>query len=94
MAYDLMVTSDMFSQESFLCFPEAKNHIVRNGTLDCSINWSQTDYLDIRATLDNREHYPNHNADGMSVFYWYEQLDRNGILRSKLELRKNDKETY
>lgn len=58
------------------------------------ISWSQTDYLDIQATLDYREHYPDHNADGMSVFYWYGQLDRNGILRGKLQLRKDDKETY
>lgn len=93
-AYDLKVTVDMFIQESFLCFPEAMEHIIKHGTLDCTINWSQTDYLDIRATLDYREHYPDRKADGMSVFYWYGQLDRNGILRNKLELRKDDKETY
>ena len=93
-AYDLKVTADMFSQESFLCFPEAMNHIIKNGTLDCTISWSQTDYLDIFATLDYREHYPDRNADGMSVFYWCGQLDRNGILRGEFQLRKNDKETY
>ena len=93
-AYDLKVTADMFCQESFLCFPEAMNHIIKNGTLDCTISWSQTDYLDVRATLDYREHYPDRNVDGLSVFYWYGQLDRNGILRGKLQLRKDDKETY
>lgn len=93
-AYDLKVTAEMFNQESFLCFPEAMDHIIRYGTLDCTINWSHTDYLDVRATLDYRDHYPGRNADGMSVFYWYGQLDRNGILRGKLELRKDNKETY
>ncbi len=93
-AYDLKVTADMFCQESFLCFPEAMNHIIRHGSLDCTICWSGIDYLDIRAVLDYREHYPDRVADCMSVFYWYGQLDRNGILRSKLELRKDDKETY
>lgn len=92
--YDLKVTADMFCQESSLCFPEAMNHIIRHGTLDCTISWSQTDYLDVRATLNYREHYPDRDADGMSVFYWYGQLDRNGILRGKLQLRKDDKETY
>ena len=87
-AYDLKVTADMFSQESFLCFPEAMNHIIKNGTLDCTISWSQTDYLDVRATLDYREHYPDRETDGMNVFYWYGQLDRNGILRGKLQLKK------
>ena len=28
-AYDLKVTTDMFCQESFLCFPEAMNHIIK-----------------------------------------------------------------
>lgn len=93
-AYDLKVTADMFCRESFLCFPEAMGHIIRHGSLDCTICWSQTDYLDIRAVLDYREHYPNHDVAGMSVFYWYGQLDRNGILRGKFELIKDDKETY
>nr|WP_303041910.1 hypothetical protein [uncultured Duncaniella sp.] len=93
-AYDLKVTADMFCQESFLCFPEAMNHIIRHGKLDCTISWSQTDYLDVRATLDYREHYPDRNVDGLSVFYWYGQLDRNGILRGKLKLCKDYKETY
>lgn len=93
-AYDLKVTADMFCQESFLCFPEAMDHIIRHGILDCTISWSQTDYLDIQAALDYREHYPDLNADGVSVFYWYGQLDRNGILRGKLQLKKDDKETY
>lgn len=93
-AYDLKVTADMFCQESFLCFPEAMNHIIRHDILDCTISWSQTDYLDVRATLDYREHYPGRNADGMSIFYWYGQLDRNGILRGEFQLRKDDKETY
>lgn len=93
-AYDLNVTADMFDKESFICFPEAMEHIVGSGVLDCTVNWSQTDYLDIWATLDYREHYPKKNADGVSVFLWYGQIDRNGILRSKLELRKDDKHTY
>lgn len=93
-AYDLNVTADMFDKGSFLCFPEAMEHIVESGVLDCTVNWSQTDYLDIWATLDYREHYPKKNADGVSVFLWYGQIDRNGILRSKLELRKDDKHTY
>ena len=70
------------------------NHIIRHGKLDCTISWSQTDYLDVRATLDYREHYPDRNVDGLSVFYWYGQLDRNGILRGKLKLCKDYKETY
>lgn len=93
-AYDLKVTADMFCQESFLCFPEAMNHIIKHGKFDCIISWSQTDYLDLRVTLDYREHYPGRNADDMSVFVWYGQLDRNGILRGKLQLCKDDKETY
>lgn len=92
--YDLNVTADMFDRESFLCFPEAMEHIVESGVIDCTVNWSQTDYLNIWATLDYREHYPKKNADGVSVFFWYGQIDRNGILRSKLELRKDDKHTY
>lgn len=93
-AYDLKVTADMFCRESFLCFPEAMGHIIRHGSLDCTICWSQTDYLDIRAVLDYREHYPDRDVDGMNVFYWYGQFDRNGILRGKLELRKDNQEIY
>lgn len=70
-AYDIKVTADMFCQESLLCFPEAMNHIIKHSILDCTISWSQTDYLDVRATLDYREHYPDRNVDGLSVFYWY-----------------------
>lgn len=93
-AYDLNVTADMFSRDSFLCFPEAMSHIIKSGVLDCTINWSQTDYLDVWATLDYPEHNPERDATGLSVFYWYGQMDRNGILRGKLELRKDDKHTY
>lgn len=93
-AYDLKVTADMFCQESFLRFPEAMGHIIRHGSLDCTICWSQTDYLDIRAVLDYREHYPDRDVDGMSVFYWYGQFDRNGILRGQFELRKDNQEIY
>ncbi len=93
-AYDLNVTADMFNRESFLCFPEAMSHIIEDGTLDCTINWSHTDYLDVWATLDYREHYPERDSDGVSLFYWYGRLDRNGILRGRLELRKDDKHTY
>lgn len=93
-AYDLKVSAQMFSMDSFLCFPEAMAHIIKSGILDCTVNWSQTDYLDLWATLDYREHYPDRDADGVSVFYWYGQIDRNGILRRTLELRKDDKHTY
>lgn len=93
-AYDLAVTADMFCRESFLCFPEAMRHIIKHGFLDCTINWSVTDYLDLWATLDYREHYPDRNADGVSLFYWSGQLDRNGFFRGKLELRNDDKQTY
>ena len=93
-AYDLNVTPYMFSRDSFLCFPKALSHIIECGVLDCTINWSQTDYLDVWATLDYREHYPDRNADGVGVFYWHGQLDRNGILLGKLELSKDDKQTY
>ena len=93
-AYDMRVKADMFNMDSFLCFPEAMAHIVKAGVLDCTVNWSRTDYLDVWATLDYREHYPDRNVNGVSVFYWYGQLDRNGVLRGKLELRKDDKETY
>ncbi len=93
-AYDMKVKADMFNMDSFLCFPEAMAHIVKVGVLDCTVNWSRTDYLDVWATLDYREHYPDRNAIGVSVFYWYGQLDRNGVLRGKLELRKDDKEKY
>lgn len=93
-AYDLNVTADLFSRDSFICFPKAMSHIIECGVLDCDINWSQTDYLDVRATLDYRDHYPDRDTDGISMFYWYGQLDRNGILRGKLELRKDDKQTY
>lgn len=93
-AYDLNVIADMFSRDSFLCFPEAMAHIIDSGVLDCTVNWSQTDYLDVWAALDYRDHYPDRNADGVSMFYWYGQLDRNGILRGKLELRKDDRHSY
>lgn len=93
-AYDLHVTAEMFNQDSFMCFPEAMSHIIEGGVLDCDINWSQADYLDVWATLDYMDHYPNRNAEGVSVFYWQGQMDRNGILRGKLELRKDDKHTY
>lgn len=93
-AYDLKVSAQMFSMDSFLCFPEAMAHIIKSGILDCTVNWSQTDYLDLWATLDYREYYPDRDADGVSVFYWYGQIDRNGILRRTLELRKDDKHTY
>ena len=93
-AYDLKLSAKMFSMDSFLCFPEAMAHIIKSGILDCTVNWSQTDYLDLWATLDFSEHYPDRDADGISVFYWYGQLDRNGLLRGKLELRKDDKHTY
>lgn len=93
-AYDLHVTADMFSQDSFLCFPEAMAHIIKCGILDCDINWNQADYIEVRATLDYRDHYPKRDANGISMFYWYGQLDRNGILRGKLELRKDDENTY
>lgn len=93
-AYDLKVTADMFGEDSFLCFPEAMEHILKHGSLDCIINWSQTDYLDLWATLDYPDHYPDRNVEGISVFFWYGQLDRNGVLRGKLELRKDEKETY
>lgn len=93
-AYDMRIKADMFNMDSFLCFPEAMAHIVKAGVLDCTVNWSQTDYLDVWAILDYREHYPDRSVNGVSVFYWYGQLDRNGMLRGKLELRKNDKEKY
>lgn len=92
--YEMPITADMFGEDSFLCFPEAMKHIIAHDTLDCTVNWSITDYLDLWATLEYRSHYPDRNADGMRIFYWYGQLDRNGILRGKLELRKDDKETY
>lgn len=93
-AYDMRVKADMFNMDSFLCFPEAMAHILKAGVIDCTVNWSHTDYLDVWATLDYREHYPDRNVNGISVFYWYGQLDRNGVLKGKLELRKNDKEKY
>lgn len=93
-AYDLKVSASNFNMDSFLCFPEAMAHIIRSGSLDCTVNWSQTDFLDVWATLDYREHYPHKKADGVNLFYWYGQLDRNGILRGKLELRKDNKHTY
>lgn len=93
-AYDMRVKADMFDMDSFLCFPEAMAHIVKSGVLDCTVSWSQTDYLDVWATLDYKEHYPDRNANDVSIFYWYGQLDRNGMLRGKLKLRKNDKEKY
>lgn len=93
-AYDMRVKADRFNMDSFLCFPEAMAHIVKAGVIDCTVSWNQTDYLDVWATLDYREHYPDRNVNGISVFYWYGQLDRNGVLRGKLELRKNDKEKY
>lgn len=84
----------MFSEDSFMCFPKAMRHILKHGSLDCTVNWSQTDYLDLWATLDYPNHYPEQNSKGMSVFIWYGQIDRNGVLRGKLELRKSDKEKY
>lgn len=92
--YELTVTAGMFSEDSFMCFPKAMRHILKHGSLDCTVNWSQTDYLDLWATLDYPDHYPEQNSKGMSVFIWHGQLDRNGVLRGKLELRKSDKEKY
>lgn len=93
-ACDLNVTADMFSRDSFLCFPEAMAHIIHGGILDCTVNWNQTDYLGVWVALDYGEHYSDRNTDGVSMFYWYGQLDRNGILKGKLELRKNDRHSY
>lgn len=93
-AYDLKVTAEMFGEDCFLCFPEAMKHILKHGTLDCTINWSQTDFLDLWATLDYRDHYPDRSNDNIGIFYWYGQLDRNGILRGKLELRNDTSEKY
>lgn len=93
-AYDLKVTAEMFDEISFMCFPEAMEHIIKAGYLDCDINWSQTDFLDVWATLDYPDHYPDRNMDNLGIFYWYGQLDRNGILRSKLELRNDKSEKY
>lgn len=92
--YELKVSAEMFSEDSLMCFPKAMRHILKHGSLDCTVNWSQTDYLDLWATLDYPDHYPEQNSKGMSVFIWYGQLDRNGVLGGKLELRKNDKEKY
>lgn len=88
--YGLKVTAEMFDEISFMCFPEAMEHILKAGYLDCTINWSQTDYIDVNATLDYPDHYPDREVENRGIFYWYGQLDRNGILRGKLELR-NDK---
>lgn len=93
-AHDLKVTKDMFEEKSFLCFPEAMKHILEEGTLDCDISWSQTDYLNLWATLDYHEHYPKKKSKGMKLFYWDGQLDRNGILRGKLQLHQSDELTY
>lgn len=92
--FDLKVTADMFDSVSFMCFPEAMEHILKAGYLDCTINWSQTDCLDLWATLDYPDHYPNRNVENIGIFYWYGQLDRNGILRGKLELRNDKSEKY
>ena len=92
--YELKVTAEMFDGISFMCFPEAMKHILKAGYLDCTINWSQTDYLDLWATLDYPDHYPDRNADEVHLYYWYGQLDRNGILRGKLELRSDKSEKY
>lgn len=92
--YELKVTAEMFSDDSFMCFPEAMRHILKHGSLDCTVNWSQTDHLDLWAVLDYPDHYPGRDLKNMSVFIWYGQLDRNGVLRGKLELRKSDKEKY
>lgn len=92
--YELKVTAEMFSDDSFMCFPEAMRHILKHGSLDCTVNWSQTDYLDLWVALDYPDHYPERDSKNMSVFIWYGQLDRNGVLRGKLELRKSDKEKY
>lgn len=93
-AYDLKVSADMFNMDSFICFPEAMAHIIKTGFLDCTVNWSRIDYLDVWATLDYIEHYPDKAAGNINVFYWHGLIDRNGILRGKLELRKDDKHTY
>lgn len=92
--YELKVNAGMFDTKSFLCFPKAMENILKHESIDCTINWSVTDFLDVWATLDYDWHYPGRKSDGMSVFYWYGQLDRNGVLRGKLELRKEDKQTY
>lgn len=92
--YELKVSAEMFSEDSFMCFPKAMSHILKHGSLDCTVNWSQTDYLDLWATLDYPDHYPARDSKGMNVFIWYGQIDRNGVLRGKLELRKSNKEKY
>lgn len=92
--YELTVTVEMFSEDSFMCFPKAMRHILKHGSLDCTVNWSQTDYLDLWTTLDYPNHYPEQNSKGLSVFIWYGQIDRNGVLRGKLELRNSDKGKY
>lgn len=92
--YELGVTAEMFDYVSHMCFPEAMNHIINNGHLDCYVSWDAPDFLRLWATLDYGMHYPDKDCSGMKLFYWDGRLDRNGILIGKLELRKSDKLTY
>lgn len=51
-------------------------------------------YVSIVKKTDYMDHYPKKNADGAGVFARYGHIDRNGMLRSKIELRKDDRHTY
>lgn len=92
-SYDFPVTRDSFCDTSFLCFPKAMDKILKAGCLDSLIQWESLNSLSLQATLDYPDHYDDYNSN-MNVYYWDGHLDRNGLLKGKLQLHKSETETY
>jgi hypothetical protein len=92
-SYDLPITRDSFFETSFLCFPKAMDNILKAGYLDSLIQWESLNSLYLQASLDYPGHYDDYNSD-MNIYYWEGHLDRNGILKGKLQLYKSETEIY
>lgn len=92
-SYDYPITKDSFCRTGFLCFPKAMDNILKAGYLDSLIQWESLNSLALQATLDYPDHYDDYNSN-MNAYYWEGHLDRNGILKGKLQLHKSETETY
>lgn len=92
-SYDFPVRRDSFCDTSFIRFPKAMDNILKAGFLDSLIQWESPNNLSLQATLDYPDHYDDYNSN-MKVYYWEGHLDRNSLLKGKLQLHKSETETY
>jgi len=92
-SYDFPVTRDSFCDTSFIRFPKAMENILKAGFMDSLIQWESLNNLSLQATLDYPNHYDDYNSN-MNVYYWEGHLDRNCLLKGKLQLHKSETETY